>query len=74
MATGPVYTPIAEDAGKRINLVIHHKGITATADADVVRVSQELENSTLLILKKKRSLRHVITTVTDLPPEELSSI
>lgn len=55
VATGPVYTPIVEvsarpgfhvqDAGKHINLVIHHKGISATADADVVRVSQELEDS-----------------------------
>ena len=37
-----------QDAGKRINIVIHNKGICATADADVVRVTQELEDSVYL--------------------------
>lgn len=27
MATGPTYTPIAEDAGKKVSVAIHNKGV-----------------------------------------------
>lgn len=45
VATGPTYTPIVEDAGKRISLEIHNKGISSEFDVGCVQVSQELEDS-----------------------------
>lgn len=52
VATGPSYTPIAEDAGKKIMLVIHVKGLASEAEVGNVMISQELENSTQLLLKR----------------------
>ena len=44
VATGPTYSPIAEDAGKKVVVAIHHKGIVAEGEVGAVCVSQELEN------------------------------
>ena len=83
VATGPTYTPIVEDAGKRISLEIHNKGISSEFDAGCVQVSQELEDSVGVertndaqihqILKKKQTLRMKIDTLSELPPEEQAS-
>ena len=83
VATGPTYTPIVEDAGKRISLEIHNKGVSTEFDVGCVQVSQELEDSvgvartndaqTQQILKKKRTLRMKVDTLSELPPEEQAS-
>lgn len=45
VATGPEFTPVAEDAGKRVHLIVNYKGSPVEYDMDCVRVSQELEDS-----------------------------
>lgn len=45
VATGPEYTPVVEDAGKRVELLVNYKGSCVKYDMDCVRVSQELEDS-----------------------------
>ena len=42
--TGPVFTPVAEDAGKRVRLLVNYKGSSVEYDMDCVKVSQEMED------------------------------
>lgn len=44
VATGPTFTPIAEDAGKKVSVVVHNKGMANEWEVGAVHVSQELEN------------------------------
>ena len=44
MATGPTYTPIAEDAGKKVSVAIHNKGVVNEWEVGAVHVNQDLEN------------------------------
>lgn len=44
VATGPTYTPIAEDAGKKVSVVVHNKGVVNEWEVGAVRVNQDLEN------------------------------
>ena len=45
VATGPVFTPVAEDAGKRVRLLVNYKGSSVEYDMDCVKVSQAMEDA-----------------------------
>ena len=45
VATGPVFTPVAEDAGKRVRLLVNNKGSSVEYDMDCVKVSQAMEDA-----------------------------
>ena len=73
MATGPTYSPLAEDAGKRITVAIQYKGVVAEGEVGAVGVSQELENEVQELLKKKRALTLPVSVMSELTPEEMAS-
>ncbi|KAK8792463.1 hypothetical protein WA588_004959, partial [Blastocystis sp. NMH] len=70
VATGPSYSPIAEDAGKHVIVAIHHKGIVAEGDLGAVRVSQEFEDEIQQLLKKRKTLTAGISVLSELTAEE----
>lgn len=73
MATGPSYSPIAEDAGKHVIVAIHHKGIVAEGDLGAVKVSQEFEDEIQQLVKKRKSLTLGVSLLSELTEEESSS-
>ena len=73
VATGPSYSPIAEDSGKHVIVAIHHKGIVAEGDLGAVRVSQEFEDEIQQLLKKRKTLTAGISVLSELTAEEEAS-
>ena len=73
VATGPSYSPIAEDAGKHVIVAIHHKGIVAEGDLGAVRVSHEFEDEIQQLLKKRKTLTAGISVLSELTAEEEAS-
>ncbi|KAK8789621.1 hypothetical protein WA171_001712 [Blastocystis sp. BT1] len=72
VATGPTYTPIAEDAGKKVSVAIHNKGVVNEWEVGAVHVNQDLENEIQELLKKKRAMTMSVQVMTELTAEESS--
>ena len=67
MATGPSYSPIAEDAGKHVIVAIHHKGIVAEGDLGAVRDESRQP------LKRGKTRTAGIAVLSELTAEEEAS-